>query len=150
MLHRPSIAVVEFTTESMAVITVLLTSVTGALVVVWKLLLAAKESQIARLDADLASWKQMALESQDVLDVLRNRERVKAGKPPMPALAPVVPESSSPPTKEQIAAGEVATARARLTAATLEFGLPVRASVGKAAAAALFGSDPTDKNYGGP
>lgn len=79
---------------------------------------------IASLVADRDSWKNMALENIDDMELMANQIRKSKGKPPIRTLAAVIPESSSPPTEQQKETASIATVRARQAMLRIDLGLP--------------------------
>ncbi len=79
------------------------------------LLIKGYEDQIKSEQSQKASYKGMYEDAMAIVE-LNVPKKVK--------IAAVVPESNSPPTQEDTA--DVQTARARITAATLALGLPIR------------------------
>lgn len=120
----PLYAEVTFTTEGIVAIAGLLSALAGAVVYVFKLLMKAKEDQIA-----LALEKSRTKSYQEMLDesmaILEHRLQ-KSGVPVPRQIAAVVPEHNSPTTPEQEATAKLQTDRARLTELTLIAGLPAR------------------------
>jgi hypothetical protein len=82
--------------------------------------------RVADALADHESYRQIADEAVAGLEEATNRARAAKGEPPLMTLAAVVPEHSSPTTTRQQEIAATATLRARLVAATLALGLPVR------------------------
>jgi len=119
MVIKPPIADVTYSTETLAVTTVVVSALTGAMVFIFKLLMASKDEQ-------LKSYKEIALEAVRNLELAANDKRMEQGRQMFPPLAPVVPEHSSPSSKDQRESAEIQTLRAKLVAAKLDLGLPVR------------------------
>ena len=110
---------ISLSTEAIAVIGVLMGGLCSAVVVVFKLLMATKERQLADMQSQRDSYKGIANESVRTMEDLANRVRTEQGKPAFTAIAAVVPEHSSPPSEAQKQAAELQTLRARIVAATL-------------------------------
>lgn len=88
--------------------------------------LRAADDEIRRtadLLAERNSYRDMATEAIQKLEIAVNQERETAGDAPFVPLAPVVPEHSSPVTPLQAETAAIATLRSRLVAATLALGL---------------------------
>lgn len=126
---------VSFSTEAVVAVTLLLTSLGGAVGYIFKLLMKSKDDQIAlaaataKIQAEATlkeSYKEIAEEAVAAGEAKANKERAKEGKGPLRILAPVVPEHSSPVSPLQEATANVASLRARVTAVTLDFGFPPR------------------------
>jgi len=98
----------------------------GAVGIIFKLLIESYKSRIASVESEAKSWKEMYAEAIDVVESKVNEKRADSGKQPFTVIAPIVPEHSSPVTEEQQKTADLQTARARLTAATLALGLPAR------------------------
>lgn len=79
---------------------------------------------INALTADRDSWMHIALANTDDLERVANRIRKTRGESPLKTLRAVVPESSSPPTKQQIQTASIATVRARQAMLRVDLGLP--------------------------
>lgn len=113
------LADITFSTEAIAVIGVLLGGLCSAVVVVFKLLMRAKDHQLLDLIAQRKSYKEIAADSVRALEQVANRIRGEQGMPPLTIIAPVVPEHSSPVSEMQKEVAELQTLRARCVAATL-------------------------------
>lgn len=113
-------------TESIVAVGAVLSATTGALVVIFRLLMTAKDTRIQQLEAEVLSYKEIAKEAVGGMEAVADRHAKALGKQRVAPLAPVVPEHSSPTTMAQQAIAELQTTRARLVAATLELGLPAR------------------------
>jgi hypothetical protein len=87
--------------------------------------LAVKDAQFASVMRDRDAYRTLGNQAVQAIESTVNVERNKQGKPPFDQVAPVVPEHHSPVTQEQQDAADFATTRARLTAATLNLGMPV-------------------------
>ena len=98
----------------------------GAITVVFKLLMTAKNEQIISITSERDSWKQMYSEAIGNLELAVNAKRAKEGKEHFKPVAAVVAEHNSPTTKEQQMVADMATERARLVAATMALELPAR------------------------
>lgn len=113
---------ITVTTEAMTIIGVVVGALVAAITFLFR-------GWIAALQADRDSWKHMAEEGVEDLEKVAKRERARNGHGPVKKAIPVaavVPEASSPPTKQQKETAEVQTMRARLVAAKLDLGLPKR------------------------
>ena len=108
---------------SVTVSVLLIITILAGLVHFW---LGGYVSQISMLKADILVWKDITKAALENLEHSINANRDNAGKPPFTPIAPVVPEHSSPVTPRQEEMAEQQTMRARLTAATLDLGLPAR------------------------
>lgn len=113
------LADVTFTTETLAVVGLLLAPLLSAIGVLFYKLVAA-------IQEDRDNWKQMAGEAVGDLEKAARQHLRLTGRKPVKALAPVVPEHSSPATKSQKRAAELQTTRAHLVAAKLALGLEPR------------------------
>ncbi len=109
----------SFSAEGVVVISALLACLAGAITKLFMLLLAAKDESMARIISTRESWRHMAEVATTALEEIARLKRIELNQPVVVPLAPVNPEHSSPPTEEQIEAAEIATLRARLTAAIL-------------------------------
>lgn len=112
------LADVSFSNEGLALISVLVTALVSAITFLFRLAYSAKVEECN-------SWRQMYFTSMEYIELMRRENRERTGEKAPKPLAPVVPESSSPPTKKQIATAKIATERARLTALGVELGVPV-------------------------
>ena len=96
-----------------------------AVVVVWQ----AKRFvywHTAGLTDERNSWRQIAISAVESVEANVNRIRHAEGKPDFEVVPPVVAEHSSPISERQQATADVATIRARLTAARAALGLEPR------------------------
>lgn len=109
------IADVTFSTEGMVVITGLIGSLAGVVGYLFRLLYAG-------MMADRDSWRQMYFKAMEFTELLATQNRALAGRPAPPQIAAVVPEQSSPPTRQQIQTADIATERAKLAAVEKEIG----------------------------
>lgn len=117
---------VTFSTEGIVLITGLLATLVGAVSVIFKLLIASKDAQIASAVSDRNSYKGMYDDAMVALEIGINSKRRAEGKPPIQMLPPVVPEHNSEPTAVQQTTAVIATDRARLTAMVADLGLVPR------------------------
>ena len=102
-------------------------SMAGAIAVLFKLFISAKDRANSELESALKSWKDVAEESMKSHRQTIDHYRAKEGKPPLPPpLAPVIPESHSPSTRQQRENAAIATARANVAAIKLAVGQPPR------------------------
>lgn len=85
----------------------------------------AEERRESDSSSDRESFRQMADAAIANLEDAANEVRAARGEPPLPVVAPVIPEHSSPTTERQQATAAVATMRSRLVAASLALGIPV-------------------------
>src|ERR1700684_4380576 len=120
------LADIVFTNEGAIAIAGLLATLAGAGGVVFKLLIKNYDQQMADLKSQRDSYRQMNDESVRALESVVNAKRAASGKLPFAPLAAVVPEHSSPVTEKQQTVADIATVRAKLTAAKMELGLPPR------------------------
>ncbi len=126
MLFADDTMGVRFGPGEIGVVTLLLGAVAGALVFIFRLLLKAKDEQIAREREDTKDYRAIAVDAAKALAVATDRVQLAPGRQNVPALAPVIPERHSEVTEEQIDTANKATLRAVVTAATLKLGLPPR------------------------
>lgn len=92
-----------------------------------------EQDRTADLRADLESYRQMAETAVTNLEAAANELLIEQGKPPIEALAAVIPEHGSPVTPQQRETAEIATKRARLVAASRSLGLAPEAQPPEAA-----------------
>lgn len=118
------LADVSFTTEGILVIGGLLTFLAGAIGYIFRLLMQANDA-LVKLAAEKSQTKSFKDMLEDAMLILETRNAAKGIVAPKPLVA-VVPQSNSPPTEEQKATAEIATAQARMTAIKLAMGLPAR------------------------
>lgn len=118
--------VVVSTEVAIGIAVAIVGSVAGALGLVFKLLVASYDARLAAVTTERDNWKQGMREAVSNLRHAANEKRVRSGKEPYEELEPVVPEHSSPATKEQREVAELQTVRAALVAATKDLGLPPR------------------------
>jgi len=117
---------VTFTTEGLTVILTLLGALWGAIGILFKKLIDAKDQHIKSAQDRGDSYREMAEEAIDDLEKAANRKLRAEGKAHFTKVADVVPEHSSPVSQKQQETADLATMRARLVAATLELGLAPR------------------------
>lgn len=115
-------AEITLSTEEIALIAGLLGTVAGA--TAWGV-----KGWLASLAADRDTWKSIALENIDDLELVANRVRKSKGKPSIRTLVAVVPESSSPPTEQQVETADIATVRARQALLRKDLDLPAQREV---------------------
>lgn len=119
---------VEFSAEALVVIGTLLSAVVGALVFIFKLLMASKDAQHADKELQLSSMKaerddyrkMAAAAIHDTEQAVIRWREVSQQSPGVPKLAPVVPEHNSPSTEAQRDAARFATLQAARVAAQLQ------------------------------
>lgn len=117
------LADITVNTETMVVVSAVVGALATAIVFLFGLVISGLRSQLADANADTASWMQMAKEAMGNLEIASAKIRSLTGAPQPPALIAVVPEQSSPPTKQQESTADIATMRARLVAANLNLEL---------------------------
>lgn len=115
-----------FSTEAIVVASALLVGLSGAVVVIFKMLIAAKDEQLKDSESRAQSYKEMAEEAIKNLEAKVNELRSASGRPNFPVVPDVVPEHNSPTSPKQQATADLQTLRARLVAATVQLGLPAR------------------------
>jgi len=84
------------------------------------------EIELKEKEAIKVSLKAITDEAVNYAREITNHLRAKEGKPPVPVVAPVVPESASPSTQLQRDAAHISTQRATLAALQLAQGNPPR------------------------
>jgi hypothetical protein len=147
-MNNLALLAVEFSVEAMVVIASLLTALVTALVFIYNQFTKSQELRIAEqkaqaelrfieqkssyelrikeLDDQRKSYKEISSEAISALEAQANEKRLKQGKEPLKVIAPVVPEHSSPVTKEQQETADLQTMRARAVAIAVALDLPVR------------------------
>lgn len=114
-------------TETAAAIGAVLAVVNGALVFIFKLLMKAKDSQIASMESERDSWRTAATVAVENLELATTKFLSDDDpKKKIPKLAPVIAQHCSPTLPQAQRLAELQTITARLTAATLALGLPPR------------------------
>jgi len=122
------LADILISTETMAVFGVVVGSLVGAITFLFTTLMTVRAAELTAMKSDRDSWREMAEELGVNIEKAVNRHRASKGLPAFTAMAPVVPEHSSPVTDKQQQAADIGTMRARLVAATKELGLEPRES----------------------
>lgn len=84
------------------------------------------EGRLSDMKSQKESFKEIANEAVENLEKKVNEILASVGKSDFKVLAAVVPEHNSPTTPEQQDTADLATLRARTTAAVLALGLPPR------------------------
>jgi hypothetical protein len=95
----------------------------GAVFAIGKLLLAAKDSQVAEIKEQRDSYRKAAQRTADNLTAISDRDKIAKGEVPLPKVAPIVPEKNSPTTPRQQFSAEYQTLLAQITAAELALGI---------------------------
>jgi hypothetical protein len=124
-------------TEEVVAFGALLSALAAAIAYLFKALLAlekekssqtikALDERVSVLSSRVTSFEQISMEALRILDDVASKTLGEDRKPLLQIVAPVVPEHSSPPTREEIDTARLATARARLTAASLALDIPPR------------------------
>ncbi len=108
------------------VIGILLGSVVTALVAVFKLLMSARDSQLADRTAERDNYRSVAADAVRMMEAAVTKQRAAEGLPPIKPLAAVLPEHQSPVSEAEETTAHQATLRAAVTAAGLELGVPSR------------------------
>lgn len=85
-----------------------------------------RDAREADLKKERDTVRNMLVSAVANLEIAAGQARKLRGIAPLDKVADVVPEANSPPTQEQIDTADLATLRARLTAASLSLGLPPR------------------------
>lgn len=119
---------VNFGLGELAVIGTLLTAVVGALTVIFKLLMAAKDAALADAKATGENYKSVANDAVRIMQAALIKQKEAEGQVGIRQLAPVQPEHQSPVTEVELTTANQATLRAAVTAAALELGLPPRSN----------------------
>jgi hypothetical protein len=119
---------VSFSVAGIAIITTLLGAVAGALVIIFRLLMAAKDQQIADIKEQRESYKKVAERTVATLEQVSNQKVIDGGGVPIPKIAPIVPESNSPTTPSQQFSADLETLKARQLVASLVLLPPVKAA----------------------
>lgn len=125
------IADVVFSTEGMIVISALVAALATAVGALFKMLMISHARELADMKEQRDSFREIGAEATDKLVLVSIEKAKRDGKTIIPALAAVVPEHNSPTTQKQQEAAELQTMRAKLTAATLQLGLPPRLASGE-------------------
>jgi len=116
---------ITFSTETTVAVSGLLAALTGAIGLLFKLLIASKDRHIAATEAERDGYKVMADDAvnnlEKAVDRFVNDETLRVVK-----VVPVVPEHSSVPSPMSKVLADQATLRARITAAVLALGFPAR------------------------
>lgn len=128
--ERTMVADVVFSTEGLAIIGILLSALVGAVTMLFKLLIAAKDqaysSKLAELESVKKSYQEIAAEAVKSAVDTTNFYRAKEGKPPVLLVAPVISESHSPSTLIQREVAAIQTLRATVAQVKLEENQPPR------------------------
>jgi len=123
---EPLIADITFSAEAIGIIGVMGTGLITAIALLFKLLMASKDRALDEMTTERNSYKQMAEEAIANGEKFVSDSLAKCGQPDFEPMAPVVPEHSSPVTRQQQDVAELQTLRARLVASTLAMKLPPR------------------------
>ncbi len=110
---------IAFSPAGIAVITALLGTVAGCVVVIFKLFLVSKDAMIAELREQRDSLKKVADRAVASLEAEAERQQLTRGETPIPRLKPVAPEHNSPTSERQQQAADLGTLQAREVAAKL-------------------------------
>lgn len=121
---------VTFSTEGIVVISGLLVALSGALVFMFKLYQRVMDERAAVLENRCKSYESIGIEAVRALEMKVRRDMIKDGKTPLAPVVAVVGEHNSEMTPNQRATADLATLRARVTAAKLAAGLPARTAEG--------------------
>lgn len=113
------LADVTFSDAAIGIITALLVALSGAIAVLFRMVIANYDSQLTYWRSKELNWQEMTERAVSGMENEVNRKRVIAGKQPFPVLAAVLPEHSSPVTQAQKHAADLETMKARLVAAEL-------------------------------
>jgi hypothetical protein len=106
------LADVTFSTEGIAVISVLLVALSGTVTYLFRQLLSELREQ-------RDSYKKLAVSATVVLEEAAVRHQKQHGIQPIPLIPPVVPQHNSPTSPKQREAADFATLQARTVAATV-------------------------------
>lgn len=117
---------VHFGGGELTVIGTLLVAVTGALTVIFKLLIAAKDSALADAKATAENYKSVANDAVRIMQAALVKQKEAEGQVGVRQLAPVQPEHQSPVTPAEAVTAHQATLRAAVTAGALQLGVPPR------------------------
>ncbi len=105
---------------TVGVVGVLLSSVVGALVVIFRLLMAAKDAQIAEIREQRDGFKKVADRVVTTLEAVSDKQQIDAGGVPIPKLTKPIPEHNSPTTERQLFSSDIESLKAREAAAKLK------------------------------
>ena len=117
---------ITFSTETMVVVTAIVTGLTGAIAYLFKMLMDNLNARLILAEENLKNMKNIAEQAITNLEIIAKYKNKEGGIPSIPMLAPVVPEHQSRVTKTQQETADTQTLRARLVAATLALSLPPR------------------------
>jgi hypothetical protein len=117
---------VTFSGTALLIIGGLLTTLTGVIATLFRMLMSSKDAQLVSMTSERDSYKEIADDAVGTLEARVNMEREHRGEAPFKAIAPVIPEHNSPTTQKQVNTAHLATLRARFTAATMALGFPPR------------------------
>lgn len=115
---------ITFSPAGIAVITVLLGSVAGALGVIFKLLMASKEAQLADMKGQRDNAIKVAEKAADSMEAEADRilaRWAKVGIAIPKSVQPVEPDHNSPVTEQQQKDADYATVKARVAIASKVF-----------------------------
>lgn len=113
------LADITLSTETTVVVGALLSALVVAIGVLYR-------AFTVELLSERDSWRGMAKDAIEKYEQAIAAGKIKSVRQKVPDLAPVVGEHSSPLTKKQIESADMATWRARLTAAAHQAGEPAR------------------------
>jgi len=116
----------SLSTETAVAVFAVVSTLGTVIAFLFGIVVALYKAANARLESEIKSWKEIALEANDTLGMFAKKHQQETGSAIVVPVAAVVPEHSSPPSHNQIRNAELQTERARLTAATLALGLPAR------------------------
>lgn len=113
---------------ALGVITTLVVALAGVCVFLFRLLLKAKDDRITELCHERDAYRDALDRQLTTTEIAVRKLRAAKGQPPLPEVAPVVPEHRSPPTTKEWDTAAMQTARAREAVIALELGMPPRAT----------------------
>jgi len=108
-----------FTTEEVVGLSAVIGGLGGAIGIIFRLLMAAKDEQIKEMREQRDSFHKAAERAVATLEGEAERRQVQRGEVPIPKIAPQISEHNSPASERQKNAAIFGTLNARLVAAQL-------------------------------
>lgn len=115
---------ITFSAGALAVITALLTALSGTIGLLFRALMASKDASLKDMTTQRDSYQKMAAQSIAALELAANRARRARGELPFVPIPAVVAEHNSPTTQAQADTAEFQTLLARGTRAARMLALP--------------------------
>jgi hypothetical protein len=118
---------ITLSTEAVVTIGALLATLGGVVAFLFRMLIAAKDADLADMKEQRDGYKKLAASAAASMEDAAVRRQQAQGATPVPMVAPVAAQHNSPTSEKQQEAADFATLQARVVAAQLVIDAPIPA-----------------------